>query len=227
MESVSINCEEGCAPTAPRVWIFGFAFLSLLLLAAVGLSYPPVPPGIGPASCLIPGPPDERRNNRFARRGGRSSRDPNICWQNCAYTIDNVAKSHGLERYDKLELTDPKPEDGHGRGYTTRCSCRPVPFVNALVRAKARLPDPHRSSVNHTGTFHIFVEPDDMGRWRVYGRSIDRKSVTDLPTAYSVRWVLAGDWDKSGGPLPQNHAPNPVEDWLELRDMRGEWDGAF
>src|SRR5713101_3896886 len=213
--------------TAPKVWILGSAVLSLLLIVVVGLTYRTVPPGIGPTTCLLPAPPDERPNDPFARMGGHSTRDPNIRWRNGVYTIDDVAQGRNLERYDRLVLKDPEPKAVVERWHDPMLAqARTFLWTHWQQRKRGYL-ILTRSSVDHMSTSHIFVEPDDIGRWRVYWRSIDRREVTDLPTDYSMRWALTGGWDKPGTSLAEGQLPDPVEDRLELRDVCREWDGSF
>src|SRR6266852_8090490 len=101
--------------TAPKVWILGSAVLSLLLIVVVGLTYRTVPPGIGPPTCLLPAPPDERPNDRFAGRGGHSTRDPNIRWQNGAYTIDDVAQGSQPGALRQAFFKRRRAEGGRGK----------------------------------------------------------------------------------------------------------------
>ncbi len=136
-------------------------------------------------------------------------------------------RGRNLERYDKLSLKDAEP-----RAVVERS--RDPLMAQARSFLWQHWQEPRRgylvltgSSVDHASTFHVFVEPDDIGRWRVYRRSIDQREITDLPTDYSMRWVLPGDRDKPGTSLTQSQAPNPVEDRLELRDVCREWDGSF
>ena len=75
------------------------------------------------------------------------------------------------------------------------------------------------SSVDHTGTSHIFVEPDDGGRWRVYGRQLDRDELIDEPTVYWVLWVPNGDMPATA--LDPGHSPDAFAHQLEFRDVCG------
>jgi len=83
------------------------------------------------------------------------------------------------------------------------------------------------TSVDHTGTSHVFVEPDDSGRWRVYQRQLDRRELVDEPTVYSVVWVTPKGWDTPGTALPAGQAPDPMKDELEFRHVCGERDGTL
>jgi hypothetical protein len=85
------------------------------------------------------------------------------------------------------------------------------------------------SSVDATSTSHVFVEPDEAGRWRVYWRIVRRHSeVDDVPTAYGVRWVIpARDWDAPDTPVPQGQEPDPLRDRLEFRDACGDVEARF
>jgi hypothetical protein len=83
------------------------------------------------------------------------------------------------------------------------------------------------SSVDHTGTAHVFVEPDDSGRWRAYWRQLDNRQLIDEPTAYWLIWVTPDGWDKPGTPLSNGQVPDPLIHQLEFRDVCGEMDGVL
>ena len=83
------------------------------------------------------------------------------------------------------------------------------------------------SSVDHTSTSHIFVEPDDNGRWRVYSRRLDQRELVDQPTTYSLIWVKPNGWENPGTPIPATQKPDLLNDELEFRDVCGERLGQF
>jgi hypothetical protein len=80
-----------------------------------------------------------------------------------------------------------------------------------------------------TSTSHVFIEKDEIGRWRVYWRIVRHRSeVDDLPTSYAMRWVIpAREWDTPGTPLVQGQDPDPVRHRLEFRDICGNVEGSF
>lgn len=205
-------------------------FVSLLLIA-VGVEYrgkhPSVPPGMESPDCIKQAPPDENPKNRFVRQGARVTRYPNAQWQGDSYTVPSIAQGRNLAMYERLELRDR--EHSHGEESWRN----PV-----LAQARSFLWDHWQrreraylilttSSVDHTGTSHVFIEPDDSGRWRVYRRFLDSRELVDEPTAYSVAWVKPNGGDKPGTPLPVGQEPDPLSDELEFRDVCGEESGGF
>jgi hypothetical protein len=147
--------------------------------------------------------------------------------QGSAFTIADVAQGRNLSRYDKLELTDPEPKTVVARWHDPLLAqARTFLWEHWRNRKRAYLVLT-LSSVDHTGTSHVFVEPDDIGRWRVYWRGVDSREVVDSPTEYSVGWVIPGEWDKPGTPLPPGQEPDPLRHKLEFRDVCGETGGPF
>ena len=212
-----------------RAGIIAAAVFVSLLLIAVSVEYrgrhPSVPPGLESRDCPKPAPPVESRWERFARQGGRITRYPNAQWQGNFYTVSDIAQGRNLTRYEKLELRDSE-------------HLHPWEFIPALAQARRFVWEHWRnrkpaylvltlSSVDHTGTSHILVEPDDSGRWRISSRQLDRHELLDDPTAYSVIWVKPNGWDKPGTPLPSGEAPDPLTNELEFRDICGERDGGL
>jgi hypothetical protein len=214
-----------------RTWAIACAVFVLLLLVIAGIEYrlahPTVPPGLQRFECLAPAPEAEAWNDQFARMGGRTTRYPNAEWTGSAFTVPDVTQGRDLSKYDKLELRDSE----HLHPWERQLS-------NALAQARTFLWEHWQgrkrgylmltlSSVDHTGTAHIFVEPNDSGRWRVYWRQLDRRGLTDEPTAYSILWVIPNEGDKPGAALPNDQVPDPFKDQLEFRDLCGEFSGSL
>ena len=152
---------------------------------------------------------------------------PSAQWQGDSYTVADIAQGRDLKRYEKLELRDREYFHPWDRWHN------PI-----LAQARSFLWEHWRSrkraylvltltSVDHTGTSHVFVEPDDSGRWRVYQRQLDRRELVDEPTVYSVVWVTPKGWDTPGTALPAGQAPDPMKDELEFRHVCGERDGTL
>jgi len=209
-----------------RTWAIACAVVVLLLLIVARMEYRlahrTVPPGVQRSECLTPPPQGETGNDRFIRLGGRITRYPNAQWQGDSYTVPDIAQGRNLGSYDKLELRDRE----HFHPWEMRQN-------SILAKARSFLWEHWRdrkrgyltltlSSVDHTGTSHVFVEPDDSGRWRVYWRLLDAHELTDEPTAYSVIWVTPNGWDKPGTPLSNGEAADPLAHELEFRDVCGE-----
>jgi hypothetical protein len=211
-------------------WIVG-GVLGCLLLTIVGIEYaarhPSVPPPLQARDCLTPPPPGETGEDWFIRLGGRATRYPNAQWQGNSYTIPNIGQGRNLTKYEKLELTDREHFHPWERWHNPiLAQARSFLWEHWRSRKRAYLVLT-QSSVDHTGTSHIFVEPDDVGRWRVYRRQLDRHELADEPTVYSVVWVIPNGWDKPGTPLPAGQAPDSLKDELEFRDVCGEQDGTL
>jgi hypothetical protein len=215
-----------------RVWILAAAVFGSLTLAVIGLNYrsthPQVPPSLEAKDCASTAAPDELPNARFARKGGRSTRYVKVWRQGTALTVNDVGQGRDLRRYDRLELADPEPRAASDRrGDPILAQARSFLWEHWRDRKRAYLLLT-RSSVDATSTSHVFIEKDEIGRWRVYWRSVRRRSeVDDAPSAYAVRWVTPGDWDKPGTPLAQGQEPDPVRHRLEFRDVCGDLDGSF
>jgi hypothetical protein len=213
-----------------RAGIIAAAVFASLLLIAVGVDFrekhPSVPTGIESRDCFKSPPPDERPWDRFARQGGRITRYPNAQWQGNSYTVADITQGRDLNKYDKLELRDSEhlhPWEWHN---PVLAQARSFLWEHWRSRKRAYLVLT-LSSVDHTGTSHMFVEPDDSGRWRVYRRQFDRHELVDEPTAYSVVWVVPNRWDTPGALIPAGQAPDPMADELELLDICGENDGGL
>jgi hypothetical protein len=214
-----------------RAGIVAAGVFVALMLIALGVEYfgkhPSVPPPIEARDCLTPPPPDETSNAHFARQGGRITPYPKVWKESTAYTTIDVAQGRNLSRYDKFELADPEPKTVAARWHD------PV-----LAQARTFIWEHWRdrkrgyllltlSSVDHTSTSHVFIEPDDSRRWRVYWRTVHRREIVDSPTAYSVKWVIRREWDKPGTSLPEGQVPDPVIHKLEFRDICGGTGGPF
>ena len=184
------------------------------------LAHPTIPPGIQRPECLKPRPETENGDEWLTRLGGHAIRYPNAKWEGNAFTVTDIAQGRDLNKYEKLELRDPYPR------HPWEASI-PI-FAQARTFVWQRWHDHKRgyliftvSSVDHTGTSHIFVEPDDSWRWRVYWRQLDRRELVDLPSAYWVLWVIQRG-ESSATPLPLDHAPDAFAHELEFRDVCGE-----
>jgi hypothetical protein len=213
-----------------RAGIIAAAVFASLLLIAVGVDFrakhPSVPSGIESRDCLKPTPPDESPYDRFARQGGRITRYPNAQWQDNSYTVADIAQGRNLNKYDKLELRDREhlhPWEWHN---PILAQARSFLWEHWRSRSRAYLVLT-LSSIDHTGTSHMFVEPDDSGHWRVYSRHLDRHELVDEPTVYSVVWVIPNGWYAPGNPLPAGQTPDPMKDEIEFRDVCGERDGTL
>ena len=208
-----------------RAGIIAVTVFAFLLLAGVGAEYrathPSVPPGVAAQDCLRPAPPDENPNDRFARLGGRIARHPNAQWKGHGYTATDIAQGRDLTSYDKIELRDPEPFHPWQKPNPILAQFRLFLWEHWQNRKRAYLVLT-MSSVDHTGTSHVFVEPDDAGRWRVYRRVLDRRELIDEPTAYSMEWVIPNGWNEPATPLPAGQKPDPLINELEFRDICGE-----
>jgi hypothetical protein len=213
-----------------RTWAIACAVFILLVAVLVRiefrLTHSTVPPGLQRSECLSSPPQGESGNDRFTRLGGRVKRYPNAKWQGEAYTVADVAQGRDLLKYEKLVLRDPEPR----HFWEDR---KPI-----VGQARTFLWEHWRdgkrgylvltmTGVDHSGTSHVFVEPDDSGRWRIYSRSLDSRELVDEPTAYAVVWVKTQGWRTPGTPLPAGQTPDPINDEFEFRDVCGERTGQF
>jgi hypothetical protein len=190
------------------------------------LAHPSVPPGVQRSECLTPPPQTESGTDWFVRLGGRAVRHPNAQWQGHPYTGADIAQGRNLNKYDKFELTDPDhPHPSERWRNPVLAEARTFLWEHWRNRKRAYLMT--LSSVDHTGTSHVFVEPDDSGRWRAYRRQLDRQVLVDEPTVYSVTWVIPNGLDKPGTSLLEGQAPDSLIHELELRDVCGERTGHF
>jgi len=214
-----------------RIWSIACAVVVLLLLIPTAieyrLSHRTVPAGVQRGECFTPPAEGENGYDWLIRLGGRVDRSPNAQWVDHAFTRPDVAQGRNLGKYDKLDLID-------------REHFHPWEMWQNSILAQARTfvwehwQKPKRayltltlSSVDSTGTSHIFVEPDDTGRWRVYRRYLSQRALVDEPTAYSLVWVRPPAWDKAGIPVSSGQPPQPLTDQLEFHDVCGEDSGAL
>jgi|GEM_PF-6495403 hypothetical protein len=93
--------------------------------------------------------------------------------------------------YDKLELKVPAPLHPWQNNIPIFAHARTFLWQHWHDEKRGHL-TVTLSSVDHTGTSHIFAEPDYSGRWRVYWRVLDRRELIDEPTAYWALWVVPG-----------------------------------
>jgi hypothetical protein len=216
-----------------RAWMIGAIVFSSLMLVVVAVehrnAHPQVPPALEPANCASAAPRDELPNAQFARKGGRTTRYVKVRREGTALTVDDVAQGRDLRRYDRLDVSDPKPRaaaDSGGEGIVAQARSFVWEHWRDHKRGYLRLT---LSSVDATSTSHVFVEKDEVGRWRVYWRIVrDHSEIDDLPTTYAVQWVTpARDWDAPGTPLVQGEQPDPLRHRLEFRDVCGDVEGRF
>jgi hypothetical protein len=214
-----------------RTWAIACTVFVLLLLILLRIEYrlahPTVPPGVQRSECLTPPPQEETGNDWLIRLGGRVTRYPNAQWQGDLFTVADIAQGRDLTKYDKFELRDREHFHPWERWYNPiLAQARSFLWEHWQNRKRAYLVLT-TSSVDHTGTSHVFVEPDDSGRWRVYRRQLDRRELVDEPTVYSVAWVIPNGWDRPGTPLPAGQTPDPMKNELEFRDVCGEQAGTL
>ena len=211
----------------------GVAVFSSLILIVIGINYqgthPRVPPPLEPKDCAVSAPPDELPNARFARKGGRTTRFVKVWREGTSLTTADVAQGRDLRQYDRLELADPEPRNAADRrGEWIIDKARKSLWEHWRDRKRAYILLT-LSSIDATSTSHIFVEKDDIGRWRVSTRVVrHRSTVDDQPTTYAVKWVIPADnWDGPAALLAQGQEPDPAKHRLELRDVCGDLQGLF
>jgi hypothetical protein len=215
-----------------RAWIVAAGVFVFLILITIGIQYrsthPRVPVSLQPQDCDSTAPPDELPNTRFLRKGGRRTRYVKVWNEGSALTTADVAQGRDLTAYDRLEVTDPEPRTVSDRGrdpYMSQARTFLWEHWHARKRGYLILTG---SSVDATSTSHVFVEKDELGRWRVYWRIVRHHSeVDDSPTAYSMRWVIPNGWDQPSTPLGDGQAPDPVRHRLEFRDICGDFQASF
>ena len=215
-----------------RTWTVVFVAVVCLILGLVLVNYmsshPQLPQSLVAKNCASSAPPDELPNARFVREGGRRTRNVKVWRRGSALVIDDVTQGRNLTQYERLELADPEPRVmSDQRRSPVLAQARTFLWHHWHDRKRAYLVLT-LSSVDATSTSHVFVEPDEVGRWRVYWRGVRHDSeVDDPPTAYSMEWVMPGDWNSPGTPLLPGQEADPVKHRLEFRDACGEVDGSF
>ena len=203
---------------------FRAAVVILLVLGANAFGQHSVPQPLEANECEATRP-NELPRDRFKRSGGRTI-DAKVQYLDGVLTIPDVEQGRDLSQYETLVLRNPKPMS------IAEMNTDPV-----LGRARTFLWQHWRdhkpayliftgSSVDATSTSHVFVEQDDARRWRVSWRIVRGfrlHRVDDLPTSYSVDWVIPAGFRKPGNPLPKGQEPDAVKNRLELRDKCGEF----
>ena len=145
--------------------------------------------------------------------------------QGSALIVDGVEQGRDLRLYDRLELEDPSPMLKHAAEIFPRARTFLWEHWRDQKRAYLILT---LHSVDADGTSHVFVEPDDSGRWRVYWRIVrDMGEVDDLPTYYFVEWVISRGWNRPDRAIPKNQKPDPRKHVLNFRDRCGDVEQSF
>jgi len=161
-------------------------------------------------------PKNELPKDRFARKGGRETK-ASVRFDRGLLTVDGIEQGRDLSLYERVDLGSEK---------------RPTASVFTDARSflwehwsnqKLAYVTLTGSSVDATSTSHIFIERDELGRWRVAWRIVRHNGlIHDLPTYYAVQWVRPGGWRKPGLPLDVGEQPDPKKHELEFRDKCGE-----
>jgi hypothetical protein len=194
-----------------RARIVSLCVFSLLLSTLAGLQYlvafPSVPPALHANDCS-PARADEPPNTQFIRKGGRITRYVKVLHDGSTLTVKDVSQGRDLHRYDKLVVTDVVPRTVKDKGRETFLhQARNFIWSHWRVRMRGYLVLTG-SSVDATSTSHVFIEPDDAGKWRVYWSIVRHKSeIDDLPTTYDLRLT--------------------EENKLQFRDVCGDWGDPF
>ena len=91
----------------------GCVVVVCLISGLIGVNYvsshPQLPQSLQAKNCGSSAPPGELPNARFARKGGRTTRNVKVWRQGSALIIDDVAQGRDLTQYERLELADPEP----------------------------------------------------------------------------------------------------------------------
>jgi len=187
-----------------------------------------VPPPLEPRDCSDVSANGEVPNDRFAREGGRTTEAP-VQQVGNTLTIDNVAQGRDLSRYDRLDLSDPRPVFASQPGTEHPIIVRARMFLWEHWRDQRRCYlTISLSSVDATSTSHIFVEQGQDGRWRVAMRIVRHLGeVEDCPTYYHVDWITPAGWEKPGVPLQPGQIPDPAKHKLEFRGKCGDVEHEF
>jgi hypothetical protein len=201
----------------------------LLLLALIGPAQAQqnLPTPIEAPDCAAAAPPKELPNAGFARKGGRTTAGK-VSFQGGVLTVTDVAQGRDLQKYETLTLTNPKPMTAvESKGDPIIPRARKFLWQHWHDRKQGYL-ILTLSSVDATSTSHIFVEQDNSGRWRVSMRIVRHMGeVDDLPTYYSLQWVVPGGFREPGKPLPDGERPDPAKNRLEFRDKCGDVEDSF
>ena len=141
--------------------------------------------------------------------------------------VPDVAQGRDLSRYERLMLADPGRRLMSETQTAILAQSRSFLWSHWEQKKRAYLVLT-LSSVDATSTSHVFIEPDNSGRWRIYWRIVRTDGeVDDLPTEYNVDWVVPGDWDKPGIPIAAGQSPDPSRNELEFRNTCGEFENDF
>src|SRR5204862_3276080 len=214
-----------------RSWTVGSVVVVCLISGLIGVNYVSsharLPQSLEANNCPSSSPPGELPNARFARKGGRTMHNVKVWRQGSALMIDDVAQGRDLTQYERLELADPEPRVvSDQRRNPVLGEARTFLWRHWQDRQRAYLLLT-LSSVDATSTSHVFVEPDEVGDWRVYWRAVRHNSeVDDSPTGYSMEWMIPGGWKKPGTPLAPGQEPDPLKNKLEFRDACGDVEGS-
>ena len=194
-------------------------------MQTVALSQNRVPAPHDPVACGVVAKPGSLAVDEFKRKGGQS-RNAKVSFQDGELTTVSVAEGRDLRQYDRLRLIDsahrtvPEQEKNSILG-----RARTFLFEHWRDHKQAYL-TLTLSSVDATSTAHIFLERDAAGRWRVSWRFVrDFGRVDDLPTYYSVEWVMP--YGRPETPLPQGATADPLTDRLAFRGKCGGIDHSF
>src|SRR4030095_525617 len=180
-----------------------------------------LPPSLGATNCNTPVPTNELPNARFVRKGGRRQK-ATIRVSVGVLTVDGIEQGRDIVKYDRLVLNS-KATFAFERSHDPVLSkARQFLWQHWKNRRLGYLTLTGHS-VDASSTSHVFVEPDNDGRWRVAWRIVRGSGeIDDLPTYFSVTWVIPAGWREPGTPLSQSQKPDSRKHVLEFRDICGD-----
>jgi hypothetical protein len=174
-----------------------------------------MPPAVEAKACTR-APKNELPIDRFARKGGRETK-VTVRPDKGLLTVEGVEQRRDLSLYERVDL-----------GSVNKDTASTFPDARLFLwqhwsNRKSGYLTLTGSSVDATSTSHIFIEPDETGRWRIAWRIVrDNGRIHDLPTYYAVDWVRPAGWRKPGIALAVGEQPDPKKHELEFRDRCGD-----
>jgi hypothetical protein len=171
----------------------------------------------------------ETPNERFFRKGGKSTPAKVIYTKEKYYTTEDIIQHRDLSLYESAGPYDGgyfpmfHNEDPQ-QAIDLQATAREFVWQHWKEKKRAYLIITFHS-VDATSTTHLFIEPDDLGVWSISRRIVRHHGeIDDLPKTFSVQRINLKDKNNSKI-ISVDSTPDPKSYVLLFIDKDGESNG--